>query len=205
MFRGTRPWTIVSFAPGARGFKLAKFLINNQLAHSDYFSPFFHNDSQNTHHFQTAFTDVLLNWWTPEQKKSFLKTQSLIFSYGQDTDWVQQELHQNLLTSDFCPRNPDLPHVICVHFPSLFGLRLLSNVCNAAKVIRITFDSVEQAKSTLERKCALANITLDPTIFEQTLIDNYLPFLYSHRDCVNIPLTLIEQDNSAEITKLLTA
>jgi len=85
----------------------------------------------------------------------------------------------------------------------LSGLRTLSQVCNFAKIIRITFDSVQQAKEAIVRKTIIDNKNPSDEIIEQNLVDNYLPFLHNYNYFTNVPCSLLEQNNDEEILNLL--
>jgi hypothetical protein len=207
MFCGSQPWVIISFAPGARGFQLGQLLLKHGLAHSDRnfsVNTICYNNNQPTHHtFGPTFGDILLKPLNDLQQQASLRAEVLMNSYDIHYESAAQELYQLLNTSAFVPDNMDLPNIILTHRSRLYGLRLLSRVCNNAKIIRITFDSVDQARATFDRQLLIKNKNLDQELKEQTLFDIYLPFLHNYSYCTNVPCTWLEQNKDTEILDLL--
>jgi len=207
MFCGDNPWIIISFAPGSRGFQLGKLLIKNNVAHADLQNINDPGRQKNgipvNHSFVPAFNDVLMNPKTELQIQLSIKAGTLMNSNHIHSARAEQELYELLELSKNIPHDLNLPNIILTHESKLSGLRTLSQVCNFAKIIRITFDSVQQAKEAIIRKTIIDNKNPGDEIIEQNLVDNYLPFLHNYNYFTNVPCSLLEQNNDEEILNLL--
>jgi hypothetical protein len=179
-------WIIVAFAPGAYGYKLGKWLANNRLANINNFENFVYYNStdKNNHNYVGCFSDVLL-------------------SFGQTEDYIKKELighFPNLhLITDILSSSISMPfklvnaqQLILTHYSQYRVLYELSNLFTESKIIRITFDSQDQAIDAIKRKRSLDKKPFDLINDWGDLCDNYFPFLHKFKFTIDVPVNKVE-------------
>ena len=182
-------WIIIAFAPGSYGYKLGKWLGNNQLALVDHrmsdMTSYANDLLKNNHNYLGCFSDILL-------------------SSGQQEDTVKKELvghfpDFNLIKKILANSNTitkkihNGTHLILTHYAQYRVLYELSNMFNNSKVIRIIFDSQDQAIDAINRKRSLDNQKFDLTNDWGDLCDNYFPFLNEFKFSIDIPVNKVEK------------
>ena len=181
-------WIIIAFAPGSYGYKLGKWLANNQLStidHNMFDMINYTNDLlKNNHNYLGYFSDILL-------------------SSGRQEDTVKKELvghfpdfnliKKILANSNTIPKKTHNTHLILTHYTQYRVLYELSKMFNNSKVIRIIFDSQDQAIDALKRKRLLENQKFDLNNDWGDLCDNYFPFLNEFKFSIDIPVNKVEK------------
>ena len=175
-------WIIIAFAPGAYGYKLGKWLANNKLANINNFENFVYTNSvdKNNHSYIGCFSDVLL-------------------SSGQTEDYIKKELFGHFpnvaLITKTLSSSPSMPskllndqQLILTHYSQYRVLYELSNLFTNSKIIRITFDSQDQAIDAIKRKRSLDKKPFDLANDWGDLCDNYFPFLNKFKFTIDIPV-----------------
>jgi hypothetical protein len=175
---------IISFAPGARGFLLGKWLINNQLGRAfdsnTRLLPLNH-DSTN-HDFTPIYNDLLL-----DNRYSMENFQLVNQALSDDSNDIAQ-LSQLFFTSKFVRQDDTSGYdIILTHYSSFSALTKLKHVLNAT-IIRITFKDIEQANSSYLRKFNYSKIT-DADIND--LESNYYTFIHKFEHGIDIPLDTV--------------
>ena len=180
-------WIIVAFAPGAYGYKLGKWLANNKLVNINNFENFVYTNSidKNNHNYLGCFSDVLL-------------------SSGQTEDYIKKELIGHFPNFDLIKKilsnSLSIPlkvvngqKLILTHYSQYRVLFELSNLFTNTKVIRITFDSQDQAIDAIKRKRSLDKKSFELTNDWGDLCDNYFPFLNEFKFSIDIPVNKVEK------------
>ena len=176
-------WIIIAFAPGSYGYKLGKWLISNKLATVNNLQ-YIVDSSLNNHHYCGYFSDVLL-------------------SDGKQEDTVKKELighfpNFNLIKSilsdsEHLPNNfTNGTRLILTHYTQYRLLYELSLFFNNAKIIRIVFESHDQAIGAIKRKRSLDNQTFDLNNDWGDLCDNYFPFLNEFKFTIDVPVNKVK-------------
>ena len=182
-------WIIIAFAPGSYGYKLGKWLVNNQLStvdHNMFDMISYTNDLlKNNHSYLGCFSDILL-------------------SSGQQEDTIKKELvghfpdfnliKKILANSNTIPKKThNNTHLILTHYTQYRVLYELSKMFNNSKVIRIIFESHDQAIGAIKRKRSLDNQKFDLNNDWGDLCDNYFPFLNEFKFSIDIPVNKVEK------------
>ena len=182
-------WIIVAFAPGSYGHKLGKWLVNNQLSTVDYsmvdIISYTNDLLKNNHSYLSCFSDILL-------------------SSGQQEDTIKKELvghfpdfnliKKILANSTTIPnKTHNSTHLILTHYAQYRILYELSLLFNNAKIIRVVFESHDQAIGAIKRKRSLDNQKFDLNNDWGDLCDNYFPFLNEFKFSIDIPVNKVEK------------
>jgi len=182
-------WIIIAFAPGSYGYKLGKWLANNQIVfvdHNMFVMTHYANDLLKTNHsYLGCFSDVLLS---SGQQEDIIKKElvghfpdfNLIKKILADSTTIPNKKHNN-------------KHLILTHYSQYRVLYELSKMFNNSKVIRIIFESHEQAIDAINRKRSLDNQKFDLNNDWGDLCDNYFPFLNEFKFSIDIPVNKVEK------------
>jgi tellurite resistance-related uncharacterized protein len=179
---------IVAFAPGARGFTLGKWLLNNKIACACMNSGSEFNEVNHT--FVPWYNDVLFHF-NSETRDTYLKINELLL----DTNLESSELMELIGTSKHIPfKTQTIPALVLTHHATPQGLIKLKKALNGT-VIRITFSDEEQASQSMHRKMKLDNdylvaMQLDnvTTFYESIYQSEYIPFLEDFDFAINVKL-----------------
>jgi hypothetical protein len=140
---------------------------------------------KNNHNYLGCFSDILL-------------------SSGQQEDIIKKELighfpdfnviEKILANSNTIPnKKHNSKHLILTHYTQYRVLYELSIMFNNSKVIRIIFESHDQAIGAIKRKRLLDNQKFDLNNDWGDLCDNYFPFLNEFKFSIDIPVSKVEK------------
>jgi hypothetical protein len=174
-----KKWLFVSFAPGANGYLLGKWLINNKICGI----PFNNNDNftlnqteSNNHDYVGYLYDIFTGpTWSDRLELELSKNQ-----FDQETIFtILSTTHTNVFSDQ--PYN-----LVLLHYSSYNVLRNLQKMFNNAKIIRIMFESEEQANDALKRKLQVDNLVDDKHYQIGILVQDYYPYLFNFDFTIDI-------------------
>jgi len=169
---------IVAFAPGARGFTLGKWLLNNNIACACMNSGSEFREVNHT--FVPWYNDVLF-YFNNETRDTYFKINELLL----DNNSNSTQLLELIGTSKHIPLdNQTTPALVLTHHATPQGLAKLKKALDGT-VIRITFSNADQALQSMYRKMQLDNVT---TFYESTYQSEYIPFLQDFDFAINVKL-----------------
>jgi hypothetical protein len=169
---------IVAFAPGAKGFALSRWLLNNKLvfALADAGPQF----KEINHTLAPWYNDVLF-YYNNSSQDVYLTIDQML----SDPDSSDNTIKELIATSKNIPFEHALPGLVMTHHSTEIGLQRLKEILNAT-LIRITFLDAAQATESLVRKAQLDNIVLN---FDH----QYVPFLKKFDFAINVTLDQVNQ------------
>ena len=140
---------LIAFAPGSRGFLLAKWLYRNGIIHTPFVpdSVEYRIDGDN-HHLIGFYNDVLFSF-NDRTRDLFWELQSLLYAPSQDHERVRSILAHSQYPA--LPSQSTKRNVMFTHHASAAGLQTLSSVLDA-DVLRITFADWQQLEDSYLRK-----------------------------------------------------
>lgn len=174
---------ILSFAPGARGFLLSKWLYINQIVNfwAAPKSTVLNFDSNN-HSLMPLYSDVLFRWKDEKTQRLFNDIENCLTQQEADCNYIQSLIAQS--TNAICVGPNKNPYnLILSHHGSAQGLSTLSK-CLTARVIRITLNDSTQAKECYVRKF---NEDPDPAYLSRY----YGLYLNDYDFCINVKLDMV--------------
>lgn len=149
-----RPYLLISFYPGARGFLLAKWLYRQELVTGVWRikNADLKLDSTN-HDIHSAFADLIFCYDTDKDKEFYNQFNAEILSTNCDVDKIKNILSQ----SRAHPNTPVVgqfngPCLLLTHLGSDIALDNMRKIFTDLTVIKIVFDSYQEYLECHERK-----------------------------------------------------
>jgi len=182
-------WIIIAFATGSYGYKLGKWLVNNQLLTVDHrmsdMTSYANDLLKNNHNYLGCFSDILLS---SSQQEDTIKKEL----FGQIPDF--NLIKKILANSNNIPKKThNNTRLILTHYSQYRILYELTHIFIKSKIIRITFESEDQAINALKRKRLLDNQQFDLNKDWGDLCNNYFPFLNEFKFSIDIPVNKVEK------------